>query len=150
MQNNELNSVFESEDTHTKPEKLSLVVGGKEIHCESDSTVDVASLTYVVGTNGFHGGDAGHGAKAVLTLVGTQGFCLGAKFSHDKYVHTSHDAKLRDSECLDLDKEDFVDSTVSIVVEGDAEIQALADVLIRAGETLNRQIQKLSTAKRRD
>lgn len=143
-----LNSVFQSEDEHRSPDNLNLIIGQKPVKCETDSTVDVANLNYVVGTNGFHGGDAGHGATAVLTLFGSEGFFMGTRFTPETGIVRPLPYKSRLRHAETLDEEDFsIDSTVSIVVKGDAEIQALADVLIRAGEALNRQIEEHNKAK---
>lgn len=148
MSKRELNSVFQSEDENRSPDKINLIMGGRTVQCETDSTIDVANLDYVVGTNGLHGGDAGQGGVAVLTLFGSDGFYMGARYTPETGIVRSlpYQSRLRHAEMLEED--DFSsDSTVSIVVKGDAEIQALADVLIRAGEALNRQIEEIKKAK---
>lgn len=148
MSKRELNSLFQSEDENRSPDKINLIMGGRTVPCETDSTIDVANLDYVVGTNGLHGGDAGQGGVAILTLFGTEGFYMGARYTPETGIvrPLPYQSRLRHAETLD--EEDFSsDSTISIVVKGDAEIQALADVLIRAGEALNRQIEEIKKAK---
>ena len=148
MSMRELNSVFQSEDENRSPDKVNLIIGGMPVKCETDSTIDVANFNYVVGTNGLHGGDAGQGGVAILTLFGSEGFYMGASYTPETGIVRSlpYQSRLRHAETLEED--DFSsDSTVSIVVKGDAEIQALADVLIRAGEALNRQIEEIKKAK---
>ena len=126
--------------------QMNLMVDGKTVPCETDTAIDIAYLTYVAGTNGLHGGDAGHGARAVLTLFGHEGFCMGTRTSklHSVAGIRSYESMLRDAENVE---EIDTDNAVSIVVEGDAEIECLADVLIKAGEALSRQIEEHKKAK---
>lgn len=133
-------SEFESTVDNGKTRQVTLEIGRKKVDCEVDSTIDVANLTYVAGTNGLHGGDAGHGSRAVLTLIGTDGFCMGAKYGPSGDT-MPFEKLFKDAEDLDLNGFES-DPVLSVVVEGDAEIQAFADVLIKAGQALNRQIEQ--------
>lgn len=140
MAKHKFNTLFEGK------RQMNLIVDGEVVPCETDSAIDAAYLTYVAGTNGLHGGDAGHGGRAVLTLFGHEGFCMGTRTSklHSEAGIRSYESMLRDAETVE---EIDTDLAVSIVVEGDAEIACLADVLIRAGEALNRQIEEHNKAK---
>jgi len=138
------NKPFYSSECGDPKRRLELVIDGKRVPCESDTAVDAAYLTYVVGTNGLHGGDAGHGGRAVLTLFGHDGFCIGAAVSQlyekDSITIRPFETILRDAESVEGD----TDTAVSIVVEGDSEIMCLADVLVRAGKAIKKQMAKRS------
>lgn len=143
MAKKEKRPFYESECGDPK-RHLELVIEGERVPCESDTAVDAAYLTYVAGTNGMHGGDAGHGGRAVLTLFGHDGFCIGAAVSQmyekDNITIRPFETILRDAELVEAE----TDTAVSIVVEGDSEILCLADVLVRAGNALKKQMAKLS------
>lgn len=140
MSKHKFNTEFEGK------RQMNLIVDGETVPCETDTATDIAYLTYVAGTNGLHGGDAGHGARAVLTLFGHEGFCMGTRTSklHSVAGFRSFESMLRDAENVE---EIDTDNAVSIVVEGDSEIECLADVLIKAGEALHRQIEESKKAK---
>lgn len=140
MSKHKFNTEFEGK------RQLNLIVDGKTVTCETDTATDIAYLTYVAGTNGLHGGDAGHGARAVLTLFGHEGFSMGTRTSklHSVAGFRSFESMLRDAENVE---EIDTDIAVSVVVEGDSEIECFADALIKAGEALQRQIEESKKAK---
>lgn len=74
------------------------------------------NLEATIGTNGIHGGDAGHGGVTCFKLKDLGSTCWGLQTKKDEY------------DC----------ESVEIVLRGDCELQTFADALIWAGESLKR------------
>lgn len=105
------------------------------IDCIKESLADACWLTYLVGTTGLQGGDAGHGARAVVALRADDGCCIGAYASKDcseKFEDHPDNAERTAEE----------GTVVSIVANGDAEIRLLAEAFGKISRELNRKIKQ--------
>ncbi|CAB0855197.1 hypothetical protein FRC0360_00740 [Corynebacterium diphtheriae] len=93
---------------------IGAVVDGRVLACEQLTSVGCSIMTATVGTNGFHGGDGGHGSRTYLRFV--EEGCGTFTIRHDPRSNT-----------------------LDIVGYGDDELATLVKVLRFAADTLEAQ-----------
>lgn len=118
---------------------VKLNIQGEEVDCIAETAEGVGYMYFLVGTNGLKGGDGGHGSRCVFSLYASDGYSMQAKIGD---MHGSGQGYGRFYHLPETMNEEprQEDTCISIVFEGDCEVQDFADLLIRAGNRLKDQI----------
>ena len=107
------------------------------IDCVKEELVSACFMSYMAGTTGLCGGDAGHGGKAIVTFRFEDGSNIFASASD---VGFDNGAMEKHPETVDYDYHHAEGKGVSIVAEGDGEILLLVTALERCANILKTQI----------
>ena len=94
-------------------------------YSEQGEITDACILSYAVETNGYHGGDGGHGGYLMLTFTNDGGASMAAA------VNTSPSDP---EEITDIDS----DGSVVIKMSGDAEIRTMSFALRKIADFLEK------------
>lgn len=107
------------------------------IDCVKEQLLSACFMSYMAGTTGLRGGDAGYGGKAIVTFRFDDGSNIYASASD---IGFGKGAMERHPDTVDCADDDPEGKGVSIVAEGDAEILLLVTALERCANFLKRQI----------
>lgn len=107
------------------------------IDCVKEQLLSACFMSYMAGTTGLRGGDAGYGGKAIVTFRFDDGSNIYASASD---IGFGKGAMERHPDTVDCTDDDPEGKGVSIVAEGDAEILLLVTALERCANFLKRQI----------